>query len=140
MRKNRGMARQTEATDNAINRIVEGTRFEGDIFCESNIRIDGTFKGNLESTGRLVIGVKGHIEGTVSCGDCEIEGSLNGKLVAREKVALKATAKVEGEVYYGQLSIETGAELSGTCYLGTKVKDIKSSNQSKSGQLDEKTA
>ncbi len=134
------MARQTEASDNAINRIVEGTRFEGDIFCESNIRIDGAFKGNLESSGRLVIGVKGKIEGTVTCADCEIEGELHGKLHAREKVALKSTAKVEGDVFYGQLSIETGAELSGTCYLGTKVKDIASSKSNNNNQVDEKTA
>ncbi len=133
------MARQAEASDNAINRIVEGTRFEGDIFCESNIRIDGTFKGNLESTGRLVIGAKGKIEGTVTCADCEIEGVLQGKLQAKEKVALKSTARVEGDVFYGQLSIETGAELSGTCYLGTKVKDIASSKTNNT-QVEEKTA
>ena len=35
------------ASENAINRIVEGTVIEGEIRCESNIRIDGVFTGNI---------------------------------------------------------------------------------------------
>jgi cytoskeletal protein CcmA (bactofilin family) len=33
--------------DTSINRIVEGTSIKGDIKCESNIRIDGIFVGDL---------------------------------------------------------------------------------------------
>lgn len=133
------MARNSEIADNSINRIVEGTKFEGSIQCESNIRIDGQFIGDLSTQGRLVIGSNGSLEGNIQCGDCEIEGNVKGKLHAKEKVVLKSTAKVEGEVYYGQLAIDSGAELSGTCYINTKVKDIAGRNEEKSN-LEEKTA
>jgi len=133
------MARKTEIADNSINRIVEGTRFEGTIHCDSNIRIDGTFIGDLSTQGRLVIGVNGSLDGNIQCGDCEVEGRVEGKLQAKGKVALKSSARVQGEVYYGQLAIESGAELSGTCYINTKVKDIAGRNDEKSN-LEEKSA
>ena len=60
--------------DLSINRIVEGTSIEGEIKCESNIRIDGSFVGNLSTKGRLVVGPNGRIEGTVNCQNAEIEG------------------------------------------------------------------
>lgn len=53
------------ASENAINRIVEGTVIEGEIRCESNIRIDGVFTGNIGTKGRLVIGPTGKIDGNV---------------------------------------------------------------------------
>lgn len=133
------MARNSEIADNSINRIVEGTTFEGNIHSDSNVRIDGQFIGDLNTQGRLVIGANGSLEGKIQCGDCEVEGLVKGKLHAKGKVALKSTARVEGEVFYGQLAIESGAELSGTCYINTKVKDISSRNDEKPN-LEEKTA
>lgn len=133
------MARNTDIGENSINRIVEGTTFEGNIQSDSNIRIDGVFNGDLNTSGRLVIGSNGKLKGNIACADCEVEGRIDGQLHAKGKVSLKSTARVEGEVFYGQLAIESGAELSGTCYINTKVKEI-SSGQSDTKGLEEKTA
>lgn len=133
------MARNTDIGENSINRIVEGTTFEGNIRSDSNIRIDGVFNGDLTTSGRLVIGTNGKLKGNVACADCEVEGKIEGQLQAKGKVSLKATARVEGEVFYGQLAIESGAELSGTCYINTKVKEI-STGHSDTKNLEEKTA
>ncbi|MDG2362849.1 MAG: polymer-forming cytoskeletal protein, partial [Flavobacteriales bacterium] len=43
-------------SETSINRIVEGTQIEGTINSDSNLRIDGEFKGNLVTKGRLVVG------------------------------------------------------------------------------------
>ena len=120
--------------ERAINRIVEGTRFKGEITCESNIRIDGTFEGDLETKGRLVIGPQGSVEGTVRCQNLEVEGRLQGKVVVEELLSLKSSAVAEGEIHYGQLGIEPGAKLAGTLHMGNKVKDLKRSEQSERTQ------
>tara|TARA_B100000963_G_C22111574_1_gene445118 strand:+ start:55 stop:456 length:402 start_codon:yes stop_codon:yes gene_type:complete len=133
------MARKTDIGENSINRIVEGTTFEGNIHSDSNIRIDGFFNGDLTTSGRLVVGSSGSLRGNVACADCEVEGTVDGHLHAKGRVSLKSTARVEGEVFYGQLAIESGAELSGTCYINTKVKEISSSHLD-SKSLEEKTA
>jgi cytoskeletal protein CcmA (bactofilin family) len=120
------MARvQETAPDMGINRIVEGTAIEGEIRCESNIRIDGSFIGNLNTKGRLVIGPAGRIEGTITCQNAEIEGLVKGKLNVQQLLSLKGTAKVEGDIFTDKLSIEPGATFTGACNMGAKVKDLK---------------
>ncbi|MEZ4798662.1 MAG: polymer-forming cytoskeletal protein [Flavobacteriales bacterium] len=120
------MARTPEvAPDMAINRIVEGTSIEGEIRCESNIRIDGAFVGNLTTKGRLVIGPNGRIEGTITCQHAEVEGIVKGKISVQQQLTLKASAKVEGDIFTDKLSIEPGATFTGSCNMGAKVKDMK---------------
>lgn len=139
--KGKTMARATDSgMENAINRIVEGTRFSGEITCDSNIRIDGVFVGEMDTKGRLVIGPQGSVEGTVRCQNCEVEGRLKGRIEVEELLTLKSASTVEGEVYYSQISIEPGAKLSGTLHLGGKVKDIKGSERKEQQEASEKTA
>ncbi len=113
------MGMEAPSTD-AVNRIVEGTTFEGNIRSQSNMRIDGTFEGDITTQGRLVVGPKGSIKGNVSCTHCEVEGVMEGKIEVAELIALKASAKVAGTIYYGQLSVEAGAQPVGTFHMGTR--------------------
>ena len=104
--------------DNGINRIVEGTVIEGTIRSESNLRIDGVFTGELITKGRLVVGPKGKVKGTVHCLCCDVEGALEGEVTVLELLAMKATSTVQGDLYYGQLSVEAGAKALGTFRMG----------------------
>ena len=125
------MAKNTESVpDMGINRIVEGTSIEGEIRCESNIRIDGSFVGNLITKGRLVIGPAGRIEGTVTCQNAEIEGLVKGKLFVQQMLSLKGTAKVEGDIITDKLAVEPGSSFTGACNMGAKVKEMKKEVQS----------
>lgn len=120
------MARLPEnPVDISINRIVEGTSIKGDIRCESNIRIDGIFVGDLITKGRLVVGPNGKIEGNVTCQNAELEGQIKGKIQVQQLLTLKSTAKVEGDMVTDKLAIEPGANFTGSCSMGTKIKDIK---------------
>jgi len=122
----RDMARNNDvAPDMAINRVVEGTSIEGEIRCESNIRIDGTFKGNLTTKGRLVVGPAGKLEGTINCQNAELEGVVKGKIHVQQLLSLKSTSRVEGDIFTDKLAIEPGAAFTGACNMGAKVKDIK---------------
>ena len=101
-----------------INRIVEGTVIEGVIRSESNLRIDGEFTGELITKGRLVVGPKGKVQGTVHCLCCDVEGTLEGEVTVLELLAMKSTSTVQGDLYYGQLSVEAGARALGTFRMG----------------------
>ena len=105
--------------EQGINRIVEGTVVEGAIHSEGSIRIDGRFVGDVRTSGRLVIGSSGRVEGTVECADCESEGRILGHLRVTGLLSLKATAEVEGEIRYGRMSVEAGARIDGLCKLDT---------------------
>lgn len=101
-----------------INRVVEGTVIEGVIRSESNLRIDGEFTGELITKGRLVVGPKGKVQGTVHCLCCDVEGMLEGEVTVLELLAMKSTSTVQGDLYYGQLSVEAGARALGTFRMG----------------------
>lgn len=114
----------TNKMDNGINRIVEGTVIEGVIKSESNLRIDGEFTGELITKGRLVVGPKGKVQGTVHCLCCDVEGTLEGEITILELLAMKSSSTVQGDLYYGQLSVEAGAKALGTFRMGV-AEDVK---------------
>ena len=107
------MGMDTPNTD-AVNRIVEGTTFEGNIRSMSNMRVDGTFQGDIVTKGRLVVGPKGIIKGNVSCANCDVEGAMEGTIEVAELMSMKRSAKVAGTIFYGQLSVEAGAQPAST--------------------------
>ena len=107
-----------------LNRIVDGTTIEGTINSQSNIRIDGTVTGTINTKGRLVVGPKGRIEGDVVCANAEVEGTVDGQIKVNELLSLRSTAKILGDIYTGKLAIEPGATFTGSCNMGGVVKNI----------------
>jgi len=103
--------------EQGINRIVEGTLVEGSIRSEGSIRIDGHFVGDIHTTGRLVIGLTGRVEGNVDCHDCESQGVVTGNLRVVGLLALKESSGVYGEIRYGRMAVEAGARIEGMCKL-----------------------
>jgi len=119
------MAKQMDTNSpDKLNRIVEGTRIEGIINSDSNIRIDGEVKGNINTKGRLVIGSKGRIIGEITCQNAEVEGLIEGKIIVEDLLFLKSSARLDGEILTAKLSIDPGATFTGSCQMGNKVKQL----------------
>lgn len=105
----------------AINLIGKGTQITGDIHSEGDIRIDGELAGNLQSTGRVVIGISGKITGNIACKNCEVSGLVEGNLSIEQLLGLKASAHVKGDIISGKLSIEPGSVFIGSCQMKEEV-------------------
>lgn len=106
------------------NRINEGTTLTGDIVSSGFFRVDGTIKGNISKPSKVVLGVKGVMEGTLQCEQADIEGTFDGKLLVTGLLTLRASANITGEVIVGKLSVEPGATFNASCEMGTGVKSI----------------
>lgn len=116
------MAKQTsksygESSGSSINIISEGTAIKGNINASGDTRIDGELIGNITSTGRLVVGPNGKIEGEIVCNNVEVAGFIKGKVTASELLNMKATSKIEGDIVAGKLSVEPGSVFTGTCAM-----------------------
>ena len=94
--------------------ILSETSIVGDILSHSNFRIDGHVKGNLKIKGKLVIGLKGTVEGQVTCVGATIEGSFKGEIIATESLSIKEKGVVEGKITTKLFSVAPGACLKGT--------------------------
>lgn len=111
----------SESVNQSINIISEGTKIKGDVLANGDIRIDGELMGNISAKGRLVIGLKGRIEGQILCNNIEISGYVKGKITASELINMKSTSQIVGDIVAGKLSVEPGSMFSGSCIMnGTK--------------------
>ncbi len=122
----------------SINLIGNGTHIIGDINSNGDVRIDGTLKGNLSISGKLVVGPSGNIEGNVVCQNADISGEIHGKVTVSELLSLKSSAKLLGDIISGKISIEPTATFTGTCNMGAVVKNI--SNVSEKREAATQTA
>lgn len=101
-----------------LNRLVEGVRVVGDLFADSNLRIDGEIKGNVSTSSKVVIGENGSIKGNLTCLDADIEGFIEGTLKVEGLLILRQTAKINGDIYTSRIQIDEGASFNGKCQMG----------------------
>ena len=128
--------KKTEMAE-TINTIGAGTIVTGDIQSKGDIRLDGILKGSVNTSGKVVLGKEGIIEGDVVCNSADISGTIKAKITVSQLLSLKATAKLNGEIITNKLSIEPGAAFTGSCSMGAVIKDIKDAGKT---EQKEKTA
>lgn len=137
--KNNSMAKSVQSDSASINLIGAGTIIDGDIKSNGDIRIDGTLTGSLNVKGKLVVGPTGNIDGEITCQNADVSGSIKGKINVTELLSLKATSKLSGDIITNKLSIEPGADFSGSCSMGGVVKEIHNAER-KDSPVKEKAA
>ena len=113
------MANQQQ-TGTLYNALTAGSKIIGTIIADSDIRFDGTVEGDLQCSGKVVIGEKGHLKGTVECQNAEIMGSLEGKIDIKHTLALRAMGKIQGEVKTQTLIVEPNAVFNGSCSMADR--------------------
>lgn len=109
---------QTNTNGSLFNALTAGSKIIGQVMADNDFRIDGIIEGDLKCTGKVVIGEKGYLKGTIICQNAEIMGKLDGKIDVRQTLALRATARLEGEVNTQILIVEPNAVFNGTCSMG----------------------
>ena len=62
------------------NKIEASTRITGEIKSNADFRIDGYLNGSITTSGKVVIGKEGSIEGNIKCLNADIEGRFMGKI------------------------------------------------------------
>lgn len=112
------MANEKQQGGLMFNALTAGSKIVGNITADSDFRIDGLIEGDLNCTGKVVIGEAGKIKGTVSCQNAEILGLMEGKINCTQQLSLRANGKVQGDVRTKTLIVEPGALFNGTCSMG----------------------
>jgi cytoskeletal protein CcmA (bactofilin family) len=108
--------KQTTAMPTSIN---PGTKIEGDIASDSDIRLDGAMTGNMVSKAKVVVGTSGSIMGDITCQSADISGKVVGNVEVKEILFIKATAVVSGNITTAKLVIENGAKFNGSCTMNS---------------------
>jgi cytoskeletal protein CcmA (bactofilin family) len=98
----------------ALNAMLgAGSVFEGKLHFEGQVRIDGTFTGEITTTDLLIIGEGAKVSATINCGSVEVKGDITGNVNATDSITLRATARVEADIYAPSLIVDKGAVFEG---------------------------
>lgn len=118
---NKTMSSNIQESPVRNNLIGNGTTIKGEVIATGDIRIDGTIIGTMKSTGKVVVGQQGVVEGDITCNSADISGRVKGTIRVDELTTLKSTSRIEAELYTKQLFIEVGAIFTGKCDMSQKV-------------------
>ena len=112
------MANEKQQSGMMFNALTAGSKIVGNITADSDFRIDGLIEGEINCTGKIVIGEAGRVKGTILCQNAEILGLMEGKITCQQQLSLRASGKIQGDVQTKTLIVEPGALFKGTCSMG----------------------
>lgn len=116
----RKMSKQSQQSP-SVNIISEGTNLKGDLRAEADIRVAGMVEGEAVSKGKLIITVSGKIKGNVTSKEADIAGKIEGQVKVSNKLTLRENAVVDGDIYVKTLIVEEGAQINGSCRMGSEA-------------------
>lgn len=100
-----------------LTHLSSTTVVTGEIVVENDIRVAGTIKGKLSTTGQLIVEQTGLLEAEISVTSATIAGKIIGNVNASERIVLEAKSELVGNINTRQLIIEDGAIFQGNCSM-----------------------
>lgn len=116
-------------TGSNLNSLAAGTRIEGTIHAENDIRVDGTITGKLYCSAKVIVGPTGKIDGDIQCQNAVIEGQFEGNLQVIDELQIMQKAKVSGDLTAGRLVVQPGAVINGSFDMSGGKKNLPAANK-----------
>ena len=110
--------------------IGEGSEFRGEFKVRDLIRIDGYFKGNIITEGKVLVGRNGVVDTDIRADVVVVGGEVRGSINARKRVTLLSTCCLYGDIVTCSLLVEEGGIFKGHCTINqhTSKKQDKNKN------------
>jgi len=93
------------------------TAFNGVMRFKDSLKIDGTFSGEIVSSGFLYVEQGASVTANIKVGSVVIGGTIKGNVEATEKLEMLATGKVYGNIRTAKLKIADGVVFEGKCEM-----------------------
>jgi cytoskeletal protein CcmA (bactofilin family) len=93
--------------------IAEGVSIKGSITFKKLVRIDGSFEGELISSGKVIVGPKGSLKANINLEEAFISGKVTGDITVKRRLVLRGRAEVRGDITAPLLSVDEGVSIIG---------------------------
>ncbi len=97
--------------------LGEETSFEGKLFFEGTVRIDGKFQGEIHTEDVVIIGETAEVNAEINAGEIIVSGMVRGNIFAKNSLEILAPGRVYGNILTPRLSIQEGVIFEGTCRM-----------------------
>ena len=117
----------------SVDIIESSTKIVGDIYSKADFRFDGIVEGNITTTGKVVVGKSGKINGKINSSNADISGSVSGKIEVAETLSLMSESLIQGDIVTGKLSVEEGAQVDASISMksGKQLKAVEGKSENK---------
>ena len=95
----------------------ESTSFDGTLKFNTSIRIEGSFKGRIVSSGYLVIGENAKVRANIKAQSIVIAGEVKGNVEADERLEMLPSGKLYGNIKTKKLKMADGVVFEGGCEM-----------------------
>ncbi|WNS41243.1 polymer-forming cytoskeletal protein [Paenibacillus sp. MMS20-IR301] len=93
--------------------IGHGGTLEGKVNCDTNLRIEGNFSGEILCQGTVTVGEQGMVHSSIKAQEIVIAGKVYGDVTAGRKLIMTGTGQLHGNIAAAALSIMEGSILNG---------------------------
>lgn len=98
--------------------LGRGTSYEGKLYFDGRVRIEGRFSGEIRGEDVLVIGHGAEVDGAIDVGVCIVTGGrVRANIRARDAIELHVPAVVKGELSAPNIFIDRGVQFEGKCKM-----------------------
>lgn len=93
--------------------IGQATRFEGKIYCETDLHVEGQVNGDIHCLRDVIVGETGKLTSVVHANNLILSGQLDGNVIVTGSCIIEPTGKLTGEVESGAFVIHEGGIFNG---------------------------
>lgn len=117
------MKKEREGHSRNVTIIGENIQSTGDITAIDDIRIEGELIGNIVSEGKVIIGKKGFVKGSIKANEIIILGKAEGEFEAITRFDLKRSGSVSGALLSKTIAVEEHAVFNCQCAHSLSTSD-----------------
>ena len=111
-----------EKTKGGMTLLGAGTSFEGKIDVPHEFSVHGTFTGEINCKGQVIIGGKGFVKADIIAKTAIISGRVEGNITCSGSVELEENSTLLGNINAKELIINKGASFHGNSSMGNSEK------------------
>jgi cytoskeletal protein CcmA (bactofilin family) len=100
---------QMASSANGVSLVAKDASWEGKLVCTGNVRIEGSLRGEVETTGTLFVAAEARVDGTVRAQNVTLAGELQGNVHCGGRLEILPGGAARGEVDTGALVVHEGA-------------------------------
>lgn len=97
-----------------------GSSIQGDLRFQENFRVDGRLTGRVVSTGDLIVGREGEVDGEIEVANLYVFGTLRGRVKAKGRVEISRGSRIYADIETETFQIDEGARFEGHCKMTGK--------------------
>jgi cytoskeletal protein CcmA (bactofilin family) len=99
---------------------------EGALIFQGTIRLDGTIKGKITSSGgTVIVGEQAVVDAEIAVGTAIVMGNFNGTIAASDRIEVYPPGRITGDIQAPVIAIEEGGLFNGHCTMTPRTEPVK---------------